>query len=456
MSCSETQFQPRPIKPCAGTYELVGTFCVTQEACPVWGASKTTRDQSAGPLFFSDLGNIPNLTFPQYLDLQPVRGSAVKPARPPRPSWSCSSYHEILWSLRRAGSSPCKTTAKQCVLFPRVQLYRQDAMVPGFVDVHHHSFPPAYAEFLASLDRPAGGWPPSPWSEDIDAHFCANSNISVAMLSCIPGGPSVKHSPDQAKGFTRSCNEWNAALCDRHPKHYGFFAGISNMAFPEIALEEIRHAFDDLGADGITLATRYTKENTSYYLGHESLIPVWDELNRRKAVAFIHPVPSADPTVVNENLPPPTYDFPHETGRTTMDLIVGPANMLEDHANDCKIILSHAGGDLPYLIDRAAGLLSGGPTGVQSVGQRKSKAAILNRARRFYYDTALSSSAMNIAALTALLGPEGARDRLLFGTDFPPGGVDAIAEFTRQLGVNFDVDTLRGNASKLFPRLQQG
>jgi predicted TIM-barrel fold metal-dependent hydrolase len=319
----------------------------------------------------------------------------------------------------------------------------------GYVDVHHHSFPPAYTDFLAQLNSTPAAWPMQPWSVDIDDHFCEHANISIAMLSYVPGGPSFEKAPEQAKNFTRSCNDWNAGLRDQHPDRYGLFAGVSNLAFPDVALDEIKYAFDVLGADGITLATRYVRNDTSYYLGHESFVPVWDELNARKAVVFVHPVPSGDPTIVNNNLPPPMYDFPHETGRTAMDLISGPANMIQEHAADCKIILSHAGGDLPYLIDRAAGEMSSGPPGVRL---NKTRDEIWADARHFYYDTALSTSAMHIAALSTLLGPRNI-DHILFGTDFPPGGTEAIGEFTRQLESNMHVEHLRGNAIKLFPRL---
>ena len=143
--------------------------------------------------------------------------------------------------------------------------------------------------------------------------------------------------------------------------------------------------------------------------------------------------------------------MPHETGRTALDMISGPANMLREHATQCRIILSHAGGDLPFLIDRAAGFFSSGPDGIRL---DKTRAEVLEDARSFYYDTALSTSTMHVAALQALLGSE-AMDHVLFGTDFPPGGIAAIGEFTQQLEKNLDVGALRRNAFKLFPRLQE-
>lgn len=80
---------------------------------------------------------------------------------------------------------------------------------------------------------------------------------------------------------------------------------------------------------------------------------------------------------------------------------------------------------------------------------------ILALARRFYYDTALSSSEMNLGALRALLGEEG-RGHVLFGSDFPNAPEESIGYFTGQLekgGVG-RLEELRGNALGLFPRLR--
>lgn len=321
----------------------------------------------------------------------------------------------------------------------------------GKIDVHHHSFPSVYSEYLDHKGRNPAGWVTQPWTAELDCEFCESTGVGTAILSCVPGGPSTETHLEQAQHFTRECNKSNAQLRDALPQKYGFFAHVSNLCNTELALEEISYAFDILRADGVALGTSYQMGGETYYLGHTDFIPIWDALNTRKAVVFVHPVPSADRTVVNKNLPMPAYDFPHETGRTAIDMITNPSKMVQQHAADCKIILSHAGGDLPFLIDRTAGLLAKGP---KALRLESSKDEILDDARRFYYDTALSSSPMHLSALFELLGPD-KWDHLLFGTDFPPGGSEAIADFTHQLerSKHVNIDNLRSNALKLFPRL---
>ncbi|KIW21071.1 hypothetical protein PV08_01650 [Exophiala spinifera] len=230
----------------------------------------------------------------------------------------------------------------------------------------------------------------------------------------------------------------------------GFLAHITNLCEIDLTLKELDYAFDVLGAAGVALGTSYHKSGTVYYLGDALFTPIWDALSTRKAVVLVHPVPSPGMGTINENLPQPAYDFPHETGRAAIDLISNSSNMMRDHAMDCKIILSHAGGDLPFLIDRVAGLMCHGP---QVLRLGKSSDDILAEARRFYYDAALSSSPMQMSALLSLLGHD-YQDHILLGTDYPPAGMEAIEYFSRQLCDSqvVDVTRVRHNALALLPQ----
>lgn len=322
------------------------------------------------------------------------------------------------------------------------------------IDIHHHSFPPAYLAYLEEASRSPGGWVTEPWTLQDACEFCRDKGIGAAVLSCIPGGPHSDVDLEHAKDFTRSCNVWNAETAAKSSNKFGFFAHITNLCEVDLSLEEIKEALDELNADGVVLSTTYHKHGYLRYLGDPLFTPIWDALNARKAVVFIHPAPSSNITRINSNLPPPAYEFPHETGRTAIDMITNPSNMLRDHAADCKIILSHAGGDLPYLIDRIAGIMCLGPPALR-LG--KTSGEILAEARRFFYDTALSTSEMQLGALISLLGPADNLDHILFGTDYPPAGVEAIDYYLKQLRTSQIVsyEKLRENALDLFPRLAE-
>jgi predicted TIM-barrel fold metal-dependent hydrolase len=133
------------------------------------------------------------------------------------------------------------------------------------------------------------------------------------------------------------------------------------------------------------LFTRYGSGNQ--YLGHQAFKPVWEELNSRKAVVFVHPSHAADTTPVNRFLPLPAIDYPHETTTSVMDMIT--TNTKRTYSS-CKVILSHAGGSLPYLISRVSTVSREAPATAGMFG--KSAAELKEDFRSFYFDLTLSSS----------------------------------------------------------------
>ena len=315
------------------------------------------------------------------------------------------------------------------------------------IDVHHHVYPPAYTEALERAGGDPSGWYIPPWTVQLSHDLCKQMGVGTAYLSCTAPGPDIEKDPAEAQKLARACNGFNAKVKGAEPEKYGFFASVPNLLNTEVAIEEMRYALDDLNADGVCLMTRYGEDN--HYLGHPDFTPIWDFLNARSIVVFVHPTHPVDTHLVNKHLPQPAFDYAHETGRTAIDMIT--MNMLRDHAANCKIILSHAGGTLPYLIDRAAGALPNTPAGINP---GKGTDEMLEEARTFYYDTALSSSPMHVKAMMALLGEE-RKDHVLFGTDFPNAPWDSIEYYTAQLeeqGV-WNTEDLRNNGLKLFPRL---
>lgn len=323
---------------------------------------------------------------------------------------------------------------------------------PGKIDVHHHVYPPVYTEALNRNGGDPSGWYIPPWTTTLDDEICTKTGISTAILSCTAPGPSIEPNPQKAALLARACNDFNANLRATQPHRYGFFASVPDLSLdPSSALKEIAHALDTLRADGIILLTSYGSP-TPKYLGDPAFTPIWAALDARKAVVFIHPTHAAGSSQVSPLLPQPAFDYPHETGRTAIDLIT--SGRLRENASNCKIILSHGGGTLPSLIDRVAGLMPFAPAGMSSGFSRDE---LLDLARRFYYDTALSSGPVVLKGLFELLGREG-RGRVLFGSDFPNAPEGSVGYFTSQLEESGEVDVgeLRANALELFPRLKAG
>ena len=164
--------------------------------------------------------------------------------------------------------------------------------------------------------------------------------------------------------------------------------------------------------------TLYTRHGPgARYLGHEVLRPVWAALDARKAVVFVHPTHAADTRLINASLPQPIIDYPHETTRAAVDMIT--AGLVREFPN-VHIILSHAGGSLPYLATRAAHLLA--DTGLTQMNAKD----FLKDARCFYFDTALSGNDLSLPLVLDFAAP----GRVLFGSDFPYSPIPTIDTHT--------------------------
>ncbi|KAL2048696.1 hypothetical protein N7G274_000608 [Stereocaulon virgatum] len=311
------------------------------------------------------------------------------------------------------------------------------------IDVHHHYLPEAYVNAYhdANLTLAKGFFPN--WTVEADTAFSISQQISSTIFSLTAPATAFVHGA-AANALARSVNEYGALLMSSDPEKYGFFATVPDLCDGlGPVLEEVRYALDELKADGVTLLTRYG--NDFHYLGHPDFLPLWDELEKRKAVVYVHPTQLASPTLVNQFLLQPALDFPHETARAAMDLIT--RNVIRDHPS-VKIILSHAGGTLPYIAFRAAVLL---PDAHSS--NDKSTEEIMQEARSFYFDLALSGNEYQLSLISKFAKP----GHLLFGSDFPYTSNRALDKFTNNLDkFEWSAEERKaanwGNALKLFPR----
>lgn len=298
---------------------------------------------------------------------------------------------------------------------------------------------------LSALEKMGGdpsGWPTPAWSLEADQKICQDIGVETAILSITAPGTSILKGTEAAK-LARDCNVYGKGLRDEHTKNYGFFAALPDLLDTEAALAEIRFALDELEADGVTLYTRYGDGN--YYLGHPKIQPIWEELNRRSAVVFIHPTHPTDTNLVNKMLPQPMIDYPHETTRTAVDLIT--TDTIRKYRN-CKVILSHGGGNLPWLARRPAVMLP-------DLGLSKMTAEhFVENARMFYFDLALTDAKTQLPLLQEFAPP----GHILFGSDFPYAPEATVRHFSGELSKaklseqdRKDID--RQSALKLFPRL---
>lgn len=275
--------------------------------------------------------------------------------------------------------------------------------------------------------------------------LCDDFNITTAILSHTAPGPEIEKDATKAAALARGFNKYCAGVRDQAPKQYGFFASLPSLHDPSACLAEIDYAFDVLRADGVVLFTSYSSPPVSdgedgadgngdrvAYLGDPAFEPVWRALNRRRAVVLVHPTYAPDLHPANAALPVTMLDFPHETARAALDLVI--SNTLRDVARECRVILSHGGGTLASVVERVAVL--GG------LNREKSAEQIREEVGWFYFDTALCSAAQ-VDAIGRIAGPE----HVLYGSDLPNAPVDAVRWFDKNKG-----EEEAGAAKVLFPR----
>jgi predicted TIM-barrel fold metal-dependent hydrolase len=155
------------------------------------------------------------------------------------------------------------------------------------IDVHNHVIPPFYLS--ENRDRIAGSrggeisrawldWTPQQSIDAMDEH-----GVETAVLSLSTPGVWFGNA-ETARSTARRFNEYASELAGKHSRRFGLFAAIP-LPDTEGSLREIEYAFDVLKADGIGLLTSYGDK----WLGDPDYRPVLEELNRRKAVVFVHP-----------------------------------------------------------------------------------------------------------------------------------------------------------------------
>nr|POF16681.1 6-methylsalicylic acid decarboxylase [Quercus suber] len=314
----------------------------------------------------------------------------------------------------------------------------------GKIDVHTHAVPSFFEHHLESLK--ASGVPAVKWSIDATREINSKLGVSTSILSLSAPGAEIKSDRAEARQVAREYNEWASTLKRDDPSHFGFFAAVPSLTDTDGCLTEISYALDELDADGVCVFTTYDGK----YLGDRAFDTIWSELDRRQTVVLIHPIQAAGSVPISPLMMPPTFDFPHETGRTAAHMIMSGTKR---RYHNVKIILSHAGGTLPYLIERLAQLNATLFAAQLEEGSPKTVEDIVDDAKSFYFDLALSGT-HNILDLLLRWAPE----KVLYGSDFPYCTVEA--EYNTQkletypLSEETRASINRNTALELFPRLK--
>ncbi len=310
------------------------------------------------------------------------------------------------------------------------------------IDVHAHYFP---LEYLDRLDLYGGSHVTglirrmkldSAHFSGLEDHFhnMDRSQVDMQILS-VSGQLPYFAKENDAVDAARLGNDIYARIVRKYPKRFAAFA-CTPLPHVQAAIAETRRALDELGMVGVTAGT--------VVLGKSIADPAFDgffaELNRRKAVLFIHPIGGSlgSQLIESTNLVWPV-GAPLED---TVCLLQFMQANFPSRFPDIKIIVPHLGGFAPFLAARLDQL--------KDHFLPDSAMAPSVQAKYFWYDTVNG----NPSALRCTKETFGA-DHLLFGTDYPFWRDDAFklcADYIGESGLPAsEVDRiLGGNGQRLL------
>jgi predicted TIM-barrel fold metal-dependent hydrolase len=309
---------------------------------------------------------------------------------------------------------------------------------PRRIDFHHHFQTPGVVE-LANAD---GRKFTSPWTLSKDMDDMDKNGTATALLSAMGQPTNLTFGDvDMARKATRLANEF-AALPLWYPDNDG-------------CLREIEYAADMLKADGFAMYTSHWDR----YVGDASYMPVYEELNRRRSVVFVHPhAPRCcDALALSKDVAETVVEYGADTTRAIANVVFSG---LSKRFPNITWVFSHSGGMMPFVIER---FLGGGLTaeivpGIFTKGQdgrpKPGYATgndVIAELRKFYYDTAQSSNPVAQTALHQIVPVS----QIVYGTDY---WFRTAAETGRGLTTNkvYTAAELhaidRGNAERILPK----
>ena len=206
-----------------------------------------------------------------------------------------------------------------------------------------------------------------------------------------------KHQPEAA----RIINDSYAELIARHPARFKGFASIP-MDSPDAAARELHRAIDELKMNGVILLSNIRGRA----LTSPVYRPFFEEANRMKLCIFLHPMIPVNSEPYNEFVLGPLVAFPFDTSLAVARMCF--SGLLREFP-DIRWIIGHAGGAIPYLMERL-------DNGYRDFAECRVNIDRLPSAylKKLYYDT-VTFSPHTLRMVRDLVGVE----HMVMGSDYP-------------------------------------
>ncbi len=305
------------------------------------------------------------------------------------------------------------------------------------IDTHHHILPPAYAaahrqeiaEVAAEFAPQVLGWSVA---KSLDAMDAAGIEASVTSISA----PGIWfNDPEETRDLARTCNEFASLLAHDHKGRFFTFAA---LPLPDVdaSLREIEFAIESLGVHGFGLMTSYGNR----WPGDPLFAPVFDELNRRAAVVYFHPLSCACCSDMATEVPPAIMEYPFDTARAITSLLYSGTF---SRCPNIRFVFSHGGGAFPALAHRIARY-----AGVRPELRERLPHGPMREVGKLYFDLVSATNPIAYEAARSLVG----ESHLLLGSDYPYWSprmaVEGLAALGLEPGVLRAIE--RDNAVALF------
>jgi predicted TIM-barrel fold metal-dependent hydrolase len=312
-------------------------------------------------------------------------------------------------------------------------------------DVHAHYLPRAFDEYLQTRLRPGEKPKPSslachPFSDlpaDIDRRIEMMDAAGVGRQVLSPDRPP--YLPDAAQGVhaVRLLNDAYAEFARRHPRHISSYVMLP-LPHIDASLKEMERGFDQLGCVGVNMNIVCLGRS----IAETEFEPIYEELNRRGAILFVHP---ADSGILSPLINDYNYRAPVGTSLEDAVFVLHMiARQIPYRYPNIKFIVPHLGGPIPMLLDR---LDKQGQGAHPDLAEPPSVTA-----RKFYYDTVCYGSKAAFCCALEAFG----EDHIVPGSDFPIlldyESYRETFAYIERLGLPRSVSdkVLHHNAQKLF------
>lgn len=318
----------------------------------------------------------------------------------------------------------------------------------GVIDTHHHFWAPEYLK--AQDDWEDAFHVPhyfamQKWTPEVSLAEMDKSGVQTAVLSLASISDGFWGlNPPNADRVVRASIDYAVKMMSDHPGRFGLFAPLS-MSNADMSLKQIEYAFDQGHADGIGLQSSYN----GVLPGDPVNNPIWEELNRRKAVVYFHgPNPACCSAIKNgQGVNPSVVEVTFDITRAALSLLVNGTLV---RYPDIKWVLSYGGGTLPYVAGRIGAFVNGSMKFAGVKPQEIAPDGVFAALGKFYYDTVNVTEEPSWEALTDLVKPT----QIVYGTDFLYFNDDQLKNIDKRVPSAKEKQMiLSGNAKRLLPRL---